>query len=167
MKKYLILFSVFLIFYIVFLESSEEKVIVPEDSLRIRIIPNSNSSSDQLKKALVKEEILKIMPNLLEGAQNVNDAKTIIKNNLDEIDNKIKNVLVDEDYNLNFGYNYFPSKVYKGVTYESGYYDSLVIEIGNKKGENWWCVLYPPLCLVDEDNKEYKSFIKEIINKYF
>jgi stage II sporulation protein R len=68
--------------------------------------------------------------------------------------------------------NYFPRKEYKDVIYEEGEYESLVVEIGDAKGDNFWCVLFPPLCLLEgeEENKEsikYTSFIKEIIDKYF
>ena len=73
---------------------------------------------------------------------------------------------------MNYGINYFPEKKYKGVIYEEGYYESLVITLGKGNGENWWCVLFPPLCLMEgEDNNtdevEYKSFVKEMIDKYF
>ena len=65
-----------------------------------------------------------------------------------------------------------PEKHYKGVTYKEGNYESLVVKLGEGKGENFWCVLFPPLCLLeaeesDKDEVEYKSFIKEIIDKYF
>jgi stage II sporulation protein R len=75
------------------------------------------------------------------------------------------------DYNLNYGDNYFPEKSYKGVKYPSGTYESLVVTLGSGKGENWWCVLYPPLCMMDNkesnlNNVEYASFIEELFNKY-
>ena len=67
--------------------------------------------------------------------------------------------------------NYFPEKEYKGVVYEEGEYESLVITLGNGLGENFWCVLFPPLCLLDTEeepeNVEYTSFVKEVIDKYF
>ena len=67
--------------------------------------------------------------------------------------------------------NYFPTKEYKGVIYEEGEYESIVVEIGDAQGDNFWCVLFPPLCLLEgevenKDNIEYTSFIKEIIEKY-
>ena len=75
-------------------------------------------------------------------------------------------------FQVNYGYNYFPEKKYKGITYNEGFYESLVITLGEAEGDNWWCVLFPPLCLMEEDEEkieevEYKSFIKEIIDKYF
>ena len=83
------------------------------------------------------------------------------------IDNNIK-----ENYTINYGSNYFPEKEYKGVKYEEGEYESLVVTLGDGAGENFWCVLFPPLCLLEgeeneKDNIEYSSFIKEVIDKYF
>lgn len=71
---------------------------------------------------------------------------------------------------LIFGFNYFPSKKYKGITYKDGYYESLVVTLGEGKGDNWWCVLFPPLCLLEAEEStdvEYKSYVKELIDKYF
>ena len=75
-------------------------------------------------------------------------------------------------YRINFGLNYFPQKKYKGIKYEEGLYESLLITLGEGKGNNWWCVLFPPICLLEAEETEtneveYKSFIKEIIEKYF
>ena len=72
-------------------------------------------------------------------------------------------------YKINFGQNYFNKKKYKGITYEEGYYESLLIILGKGEGDNWWCVLFPPLCLIEaeeSDKVEYKFFIKELIEKY-
>ena len=72
--------------------------------------------------------------------------------------------LYTNDYNIKYGLNYFPEKKYKNVIYPEGNYESLVITLGEGVGENWWCVLYPPLCLIDEenDNIEYDLYIKKI-----
>ena len=72
-------------------------------------------------------------------------------------------------YDINFGYNYFPEKEYKGVKYNEGYYESLLVTLGEGKGDNWWCVLFPPLCLIEADESsdvEYRSIIEEILEKY-
>ena len=74
-----------------------------------------------------------------------------------------------KDFNISYGKNYFPQKTYKNINYEEGEYESLVITLGEGKGNNFWCVLFPPLCLVDEteENVEYDSIIKKVLNKYF
>ena len=66
--------------------------------------------------------------------------------------------------------NYFPEKEYKDIVYEEGYYESLVVEIGEAKGDNWWCVLFPTLCLLDSeqtDDVEYKIGVIELLEEIF
>ena len=67
--------------------------------------------------------------------------------------------------------NYFPKKVYKGIIYEEGEYESLVITLGSGQGDNFWCVLFPPLCLLEGNNDTedvtYQFFVKEMLEKYF
>ena len=74
-------------------------------------------------------------------------------------------------HNISFGKNYFPSKEYQGVIYPSGEYESLVITLGSGIGKNWWCVMFPPLCLLEAKNNQtddinYKFYVKEILEKY-
>ena len=66
----------------------------------------------------------------------------------------------------------FPTRSYENVTLEEGVYDALIIELGSGKGDNWWCIVYPPLCFVnksdvDAQNIQYQSYLIEIIKKYF
>ena len=66
--------------------------------------------------------------------------------------------------------HFFPKKEYKGVVYKEGEYESLLITLGKGQGDNFWCVLFPPLCVMEEDETkdvEYKWFIKDILEKYF
>ena len=77
----------------------------------------------------------------------------------------------EKNYKIEYGMNYFPKKEYKNVIYEEGNYESLVITLGEGLGENFWCILFPPLCSMEKDieeskNVEYKSIIKELIYKY-
>ena len=143
---------------------------IPENAIRIRVVPNSNSEYDQNIKTKVKNKLQSNMYDLLKDAKDSTEAERIINNNLNKIDNDINKLLIKEKYNkdylLNYGYNYFPEKEYKGVTYKEGYYKSLMVTLGEGKGDNWWCVLFPPLCLIEEDNTEYKSLVKEILDKF-
>lgn len=152
---------------------SVSSMVIPEDALRIRVIANSNSEYDQEIKNEVKQVIQYKMYNLLKDTKGVSEARRVINNNLNNIDNEVGNVLKNNNYNLdytiNYGLNYFPSKEYKGVTYEEGYYESLVITLGEGKGDNWWCVLFPPLCLLEAESSndvEYTSYVKELFEKY-
>ena len=174
MKKTLILLTVIFGFYFLISNVMAQSIKIPDDAIRIRVVPNSNSDYDQEIKAKVKTNLESSMYNLLKNAKNSNEARTLIENNLEQIKNNVGNVLKEEkynkDYNVNFGYNYFPEKKYKGITYDEGYYESLLVTLGEGKGDNWWCVLFPPLCLIEaEENTEteYKSLVKELIDKYF
>lgn len=176
MKKTIIVLSIILSIYIFIGVKAEELIEIPNEAIRIRIIGNSNSDYDQEKKEELRKDIQEYMQNLLKDADNIKEARTIINKNLKNIDNEVDNYLTqieyDEDYDINFGLNYFPQKEYKGIIYKEGLYESLLITLGEGKGNNWWCVLFPPLCLLEADETEtdeveYKSFAKEIIEKYF
>ncbi len=161
MKKIIIILFIVTIITI----NKKEVITIPEESIRFRIIANSNETKDQITKMEVLSEIHPILT----------------ENNLDSIENsrmyindsisKITPILEEKtiDYEINYGTNYFPEKNFKGVKYEDGEYESLVIELGEAKGDNWWCVLFPPLCLLEAeeselDDMEYKLFVQEILN---
>lgn len=172
--KHTIFTLIFIFFSFYFISTYvEENFEIPEDAIRIRILANSNTEYDQNIKNVVKNNVQDYMYNLLKDTKDIKNAEKIIGNNLNNIDNQVNITLQKLNYNLpyqvNFGLNYFPKKVYKGVEYDDGYYESLLITLGEGKGDNWWCVLFPPLCLIEAEEStevEYKSFVKEIIDKY-
>ena len=173
MKKTAILLIIISIFYIFISKPLAKAITIPKDAIRVRILPNSNSKYDQAMKKTVKNKLQKTMFELLKQAKNSDEAKKIIKENLNIIDEDVKKTLNDKNYNegykINYGYNYFPEKEYKGVKYEEGYYESLLVTLGKGEGDNWWCVLFPPLCLIEgeeTEKTEYKSIVQEILNKY-
>lgn len=165
---------VLLIVIILILSNTKARAnIIPDEAIRFRVIANSNSDYDQEIKMLVKDSVEKKLYNLLKNTKGIDSAREIINANIDDIDNVVNKTLkdnnYDKEYNINFGMNYFPEKEYKGVTYDEGYYESLVITLGKGEGNNWWCVLFPPLCLLEaeeSDEVEYKFFIQELIDKY-
>lgn len=173
MKRTLLtIFFILLSYYLISI-GVEQTIEIPDDSIRIRILANSNSDYDQEIKKEVKEDIQTYMSELLSDAKTNEEAEDKINDNLDNIENEVKNTLQRLNYTLpyriNFGLNYFPEKEYKGIKYSSGYYESLLITLGKGEGDNWWCVLFPPLCLIESEEStevEYKSFIKEILDKY-
>ena len=88
------------------------------------------------------------------------------------ITNDIKELLdkYNMDFDINYGLNYFPKKEFKDIVYDEGYYESLVVTLGSGLGDNWWCVLFPPLCMIEaseSSNIEYTTLVSELINKYF
>ena len=143
-----------------------------DELIRIRILSNSNNEHDINTKKIVSKHIQNKLYNLLKDTSNINVARTIIKTSTSELEKIIEEDLKNENYGykINYGYNYFPEKEYRGLKYSEGYYESIVISIGKAEGDNWWCVLFPNLCIVDleaKDNLEYKSWIIEKINKIF
>lgn len=145
---------------------------IPEDAIRIRVVANSNTNYDQEIKQKVSNLLKKDMYYLLKNTKNSEEAEQIIQKNLDSIDNNIYSLLKKENYNLgytiHYGQNYFPEKNYKGITYDAGYYKSVLVTLGSGEGENWWCVLFPPFCLVEAEESEkieYKFFLQELIEK--
>ena len=171
MKKYFILFLIISLFYFFVSKSLAKSLTIPDDAVRIRIIPNSNSKYDQMIKSSVRDKLEITMYDLLKDVKSSDEAREVIKSNLDLVKRDIDSILnnVEYDYDINYGYNYFPLKEYKGVKYEEGYYESLLVTLGKGEGDNWWCVLFPPLCLIeaeDSDDVQYKSFVEEILEKY-
>ncbi len=144
------------------------KNLIPDDAIRIRVIANSNSDADQELKQTVRQDIEQYLYEKLDKANNVKEADAIISYNIPKINNIVNKYT--NDYNVNYGMNYFPSKEYKGIKYAAGEYQSLVVTLGNGLGDNWWCVLFPPLCLLeaeDSSDVEYHSFVADMIEKYF
>lgn len=175
MNKVFIGIVIIIIGYVLFnsVNSKAYELVIPENAIRMRVIPNSNSDYDQQIKAKVKEVLQTTTYDLLKDTKGSEEAEKIIKANLSLIDNRINDLLVKENYNLdykiNFGLNYFPDKEFKGVTYTEGYYNSLLVTLGAGEGDNWWCVLFPPMCLIEAEESEeveYKFFIQELIEKY-
>ena len=173
MKKKIFLI-LFLLLVINIYKQTDTISIIPDSSIRLRVIPNSNTSVDQNIKNKVKKYLEENTYTLLEEVSDLKEARTLINANIENLDNDIGNIFkennYDMSYKINFGYNYFPAKEYRNIKYKEGYYESIVITIGNGEGNNWWCFLFPNLCLVDLQNKtdiEYKSWLVKQINKIF
>ena len=174
MKKIMIILIAIVIVYGLISDVDAEKLLIPNEAIRMRIIPNSNSSYDQEMKLKVRNKLQSTMYQMLKNTKSIEEARTVIESNLDHLDKEVANVLTENEYDLGyklqFGYHYFPAKEYKGVTYDEGLYESILVTLGKGEGDNWWCVLFPPLCLLEaeeSDEVEYKFFLKEILDKYF
>ena len=143
-----------------------EEILIPNDSIRIRIIANSNNIGDIVAKVKLKEAIKNDIYDLVKDAKSREEAYELITNNMEKIESIVSEK--NSNYDISLGKNYFPKKSYKGVIYQEGIYDSLVITLGEGLGENWWCVLYPPLCLIEDNdttlNIEYKLALKKLLS---
>ena len=155
----------------------DKNILIPEDAIRFRVIANSNLDNDQEIKKIVSKELQKELYNSLKDVKNVDEARSLLKNNTLALEKSIEETLLQNNMNpifdINYGMNYFPEKIYNGVEYKAGEYESLVVTLGEGVGDNWWCVLFPPLCLMeaeevkDSEKIEYKFFVQELIDKYF
>lgn len=154
--------------------NEEELLLIPNEAIRVRVIANSNDKKDIEIKENVKDDLTETVNKILKNANSIEDARNKIQNNMEIITKTVEKSLISQNsneiFNINYGLNYFPEKIFKEVKYSEGYYESLVVTLGNGEGKNFWCVLYPPLCLLEEnyENKdiEYRSYIKDILNKY-
>ena len=158
-------------FYLI-CENKEKIIIIPEEAIRIRVIANSNKESDIQVKEKLKDKLTETVNKMLDNTKSIEEARMIIKNEMDYltefVEKELKIINYDDNFSLNYGLNYFPKKVFKGVKYDEGFYESLVITLGEGNGNNYWCVLYPPLCNIDtlDDDKEYRFYIKELLDRY-
>ncbi|MCM1053049.1 MAG: stage II sporulation protein R [Ruminococcus sp.] len=166
MKKVIII--LFIISLISIFKGNKD-IVIPNDAIRFRVIANSNSLNDQQEKMIIKEKVEKDVYEIISKADKKEDVRSLIEDNMDNIKKVMDSYKVP--YNINYGYNYFPTKNYKGIMYKAGNYESLVITLGEGLGENFWCVLFPPLCLLESDKEdvgeiEYKSYVKEMLDKF-
>lgn len=140
---------------------------------RLHVIANSNSVDDQNLKYLVRDKVLAYIQSISDNNLSKNDAILLVNNNIDTIQKIVEKTIYENGYNysvkLNIGNFEFPTKTYGDISFPAGFYDALKIQIGDAKGQNWWCVMFPPLCFVDIENgivpNESKEIIKEHLSK--
>lgn len=120
---------------------------------RLHVIANSDSEADQNLKYIVRDNLLNYMNNICANCSSKEEAITIAKAHIDDFNQIALNTIHSEGYNYNVTVNIgnfeFPTKYYGDISLPAGYYDALKVEIGNAKGQNWWCVMFPPLCFTD------------------
>ena len=174
MKKIIIIMITILTFALVSKNVNATSIMIPEEAIRLRVLANSDSTYDQQVKLEVANEVQNEIYDLLKDTTSINESRNIIKNNIPKIENAVEKVFKEKNYvntfKVNYGYNYFPEKEFKGVKYSEGEYESVLVTLGEGKGKNWWCVLFPPLCLIEaeeSDEVEYKFFVQELLEKYF
>lgn len=141
---------------------------ISESVLRIHIIANSDSEKDQELKLNVRDLVQNICYNIYkdEDISTLEQAETVISDNL----NYIRDCVQNEVYARGFDYDvqvrlvnmYFRNRVYEDITLPAGYYDAVRITLGEGMGHNWWCVMFPPICINAADNK---SDISDVLNE--
>lgn len=120
---------------------------------RLHVIANSDEKEDQELKLKVRDNVLSYMNKICENTTSKEDAILIANKHINEFKEIALNTIHENGYdysvNIRIGNFSFPTKTYGDISLPSGYYDALRIEIGEAKGQNWWCVMFPPLCFVD------------------
>ena len=142
------------------------------DYLRIHVRANSNSAVDQDIKYKVKDEVVKFITPYAAQCVDKDTAKRVIGGILKDIERICDRVLKENGFEYTSRASVreeeFPTRVYGDLTLEHGVYDALIIELGSGTGDNWWCVIYPPLCFTSPTTDiKYRSLIYDIINSFF
>jgi stage II sporulation protein R len=165
--------------------------LIPEDAIRIRIIANSDSKFDQEIKRMVRDQVAKRIASWGAMPKTHEEARALIEAHLGDIRYIAAETLVENNVNYNaeavLAKVPFPAKIFNGQSYAAGDYEALRVTLGEAKGSNWWCVLFPPLCLTaaaapdadaqadkvsqlqaPQDSKpEAKFFLLEMFDKLF
>lgn len=156
-KQEILILSVFLIFFIYLSEPLSVEAMPVESNIppviRFHIRANSDTKEDQDLKLEVRDEILKEMEVKFEGSTSLDESREIILESSEEIRSIAKDVVAkwEKDYDVNviLREESFPVRKYGNLVFPQGDYEALIVEIGDAKGANWWCVMFPPICLVD------------------
>ena len=134
---------------------------------RLHVIANSDSKADQDLKYIVRDNVISYMNDICKNAKSKKEAIDIANKHQEEF----RKIALDTIYENGFNYDVdieignfsFPTKTYGDISLPSGYYDALRIKIGDAKGQNWWCVMFPPLCFVDVSSGIVPDESKEIM----
>ena len=174
--KRFILVSALLILYVCISAVSYTHAVttdIADSVFRLHVIANSDSAQDQNLKYIVRDKVIEYMSSISQNASSKEDVIEIAKANLDKIQAIASQTIRENGYtysvNVEVGNFSFPSKRYGDITLPPGYYDALRIKIGEAEGQNWWCVMFPPLCFVDVTSgvvpDESKEIMKENLSK--
>lgn len=136
--------------------TASEAVVIPKEAIRLRILANSDSESDQALKRLVRDEVNANITTWVQELTNINNARDLLQSKLPEVQAIAEAVVKREgstqSVHVEFGKVQFPTKLYGQFLYPAGEYEAILITLGEGKGANWWCVLFPPLCFLDFSN---------------
>lgn len=145
---------------------------VKDSLIRFHVIANSDNEKDQSLKLKVRDAILDYLYPYMNKSQSLSETRSIIKNNLEKVQDIAGEVIKKNNYNYNvkvtLSRENFPEKQYGDIVLPQGNYEAFRVIIGSGEGHNWWCVMFPPLCFVDESKAivEYdKAKGKSEINK--
>jgi len=143
--------------------------------IRLHIRAHSDSSDDQAIKLIARDNIVEFLEPRLMSATDRTGAYRILAQLLDDIKSMTDTLLQGRGFTYSscakLNNEFFPTRSYEGIVIPGGYYDALIIELGDGAGQNWWCVIYPPLCFVGRGEGsgsiQYRSIIRELWDRWF
>lgn len=157
-------FLIFLLFIIYFIFSSISYSSTISNDLenhlfRLRVVANSNSEEDQNLKLKVRDNILNYLNQF--SFKTKEETITHLENNKKDIEKIISKTIQENGFNYTYEYeisnSFYPQRYYNSITLPSGNYDSLQIKLGKAEGKNWWCILFPPMCLINSSTCELEE----------
>lgn len=173
-KRFLILIFLLFIYTIICAVSYVNAVSsnIESSVFRLHVIANSDSKEDQDLKYIVRDNILTYINEISKNASTKEEVIEIARNNIDTIKQIAQETVYENGYNysvnIKIGNFAFPTKQYGDISLPAGFYDALRVEIGSASGQNWWCVMFPPLCFVDVSSgvvpDESKEFLQESLS---
>lgn len=135
---------------------ADEPLVIPSEAIRLRILANSDMEEDQAIKRKVRDEVNKHITEWVSDLTSIEEARTLIKSKLPEVQEIAERVVKEEGSNQSVKTDFnkvdFPTKLYGQFLYPAGEYEAILITLGDGDGANWWCVLFPPLCFLDFSN---------------
>lgn len=169
LKKYFIILVLLFLFISVSAMSYVHAVSthLSDNVFRLHIIANSNSVDDQSLKYKVRDAEIAYLSSISENIQSKEEVIRLVKENLETFRQIAQNVVTENGYtysvNISVDEFYFPTKNYGDISLPAGIYDALRIELGSASGQNWWCVMFPPLCFVDVSSGIVPDESKEML----
>lgn len=144
-----------------------------EKLIRFHVIANSDSDEDQELKLKVRDAVIAYLQPKLAKSSSIEESEAIITSEYDELEKISKDIISKNGYNyevkVGITLSNFPAKQYSNIVLPAGEYKALKVVIGEGKGKNWWCVMFPPLCFVNEDNgvidKETDEKLREVLTE--
>lgn len=137
----------------IYISTDKELSDVADKIIRLHVVANSDSPSDQQLKLQVRDKVIQKMSGRFEGLRDVSEVKSVITASLGEIEGIVREAIEENgklyDVKAALVKTDFPTKAYGNLTLPAGTYQALNIVIGEGKGKNWWCVMFPPLCFID------------------
>lgn len=170
-KRFLILIFLLFIYTIICAVSYVNAVSsnIESSVFRLHVIANSDSKEDQDLKYIVRDNILTYINEISKNASTKEEVIEIARNNIDTIKQIAQETVYENGYNysvnIKIGNFAFPTKQYGDISFPAGFYDALRVEIGSASGQNWWCVMFPPLCFVDVSAGVVPEESKEVLQE--